>query len=87
MVTEQVEELPPAADSVQLCVPKSVLIVTVPVGLLEGPGPPPFTVTVQEMGWFTNTLLGLQFRPSEDCLRTMLTGVLPVLLEWSASPP
>jgi len=80
-VTEHAEELPPAGESVQLCDAKSVLTVTVPVGLLEGPGPPPLTVTLQLVAWFTSTLPGLQFTFNDDCLRTTLIAVVPVLLE------
>ena len=50
IVTEQLEELPPEGVRVQLPEAKSELNSTEPAGGLDGPGPLPFTTTVQVVG-------------------------------------
>ncbi len=50
IATEQLEELPPVGVRVQLPEAKSALNSTEPAGGFEGPGPLPFTTTVQVVG-------------------------------------
>lgn len=78
-VTEQLEAEPADDERVQLSVAKSVLKVTVPVGAFECPET--FTVAVHNVGWFTSTLFGLQFKLMEDGTRETETVVVPELVE------